>query len=108
MIVVLKPVMIYLTQLIYIRAGCESTFHEFEDAVLPFLAKHRGELLLRLRPDPRAMIGGSSESPYEVHVVRFETEEDLGRYANDEERQRLLPMKAESVRSTLLIKGELA
>ena len=42
--------MSYLTQLIYVREGHEATFSEFEDIVLPLLARHRGELLLRLRP----------------------------------------------------------
>ncbi len=100
--------MIYVTQLIYIREGCEKAFHEFEDAVLPLLARYRGELLLRLRPDPASMIGGSSEMPYEIHIVRFETEADLAAYSNDEERTRHLPLKDESVRRVVLIKGEAA
>ena len=74
--------------------------------MLPLLPKYRGELLLRLRPDPGSKIAGSQEAPYEVHVVRFESEEDLARYANDEVRQRHLHLKDRSVRSVLVIKGE--
>jgi uncharacterized protein (DUF1330 family) len=99
--------MIYLTQLIYLREGHEATFDRFEDAVLRLLSKHRGELLLRLRPDQASKIDGSSEAPYEIHVVRFESDDDLLRYSNDEERKRLLPLKEQSVRSSLLIKGAL-
>ena len=100
--------MIYLTQLIYVREGHEATFSEFEDIVLPLLARHRGELLLRLRPGRESKLDGSSEAPYEVHVVRFESDDDLARYSNDEDRQRVLPLKEQSVRTALLIKGSAA
>ena len=97
--------MIYLTQLIYLSEGHEAAFDQFEDAVLRLLPKYRGELLLRLRPGQASKIDGSSEAPYEIHVVRFESDNDLLRYSNDEERKRLLPLKEQSVRTSLLIKG---
>jgi uncharacterized protein (DUF1330 family) len=102
-----RQVMINLTQLVYVHQGREEVFQTFEDAVLPLLARYRGELVLRLRTEKAAKIGGSSELPYEVHIVRFESEEDLARYTADDERQRLLRLKDESVRSTVVIKGEL-
>lgn len=100
--------MIYLTQLVYVREGSEAMFNEFEDTVLRLLPKYRGELVLRLRPDRASKIDGSAEAPYEVHVVRFESDDDLVRYSSDEERTRLLPQKEKSVRSAVLIKGDLA
>ena len=99
--------MIYLTQLVYVHEGRERAFDEFEDVVLPLLAKYRGELLLRLRPDGASFIAGSGEMPYEMHIVKFESEDDFTRYSNDEERRRVLRLKDESVRSALLIKGTL-
>ena len=99
--------MIYLTQLIHVREGREADFQQFEEIVLPRLSRYSGELLLRLRPDQASKIAGSGELPYEVHIVRFETEEGLARYSNDEERQRWLHLKDQSVRSALLIKGAL-
>jgi uncharacterized protein (DUF1330 family) len=99
--------MIYLTQLIYVHEGREADFQRFEEIVLPRLSRYSGELLLRVRPGQTSKIGGTSDLPYEVHVVRFETEEGLARYSDDEERQRWLHLKNESVRSTLLIKGAL-
>ena len=39
--------MLYVTQLVYVHAGREAMFHEFEDVVLPLLQKYRGELLLQ-------------------------------------------------------------
>jgi uncharacterized protein (DUF1330 family) len=100
--------MIYPTQLVYIREGHEVTFHQFEDTVVRLLARHRGELLLRLRPGRESKIDGSADAPYEIHIVRFDNDNDLASYANDHDRQRVLPLKEESVRSVLLIKGNLA
>jgi hypothetical protein len=99
---------LYLTQLIYLHDGQEQPFLAFEDAVLPLLAKYNGELVLRLRPDAAAKIAGSAEPPYEVHVLRFASELDLARFAADEERQRALRLKDQSVRESVLIRGMLA
>ncbi len=98
--------MLYVTQLVYVHAGREAMFHEFEDVVLPLLQKYRGELLLRLRPDASSKIAGSDEVPYELHLVRFTSEADLEAYTNDEVRQRVLHLRDESVRSTLVIMGQ--
>jgi hypothetical protein len=100
--------MIYLTQLIYVHEGHEHDFQRFEDIVLPRLIQYAGELVLRLRPDRASMIAGSSELPYEVHVLRFETEEGLDGYSLDEERRRWLHLKDQSVHRAILIKGVLA
>src|SRR5689334_21562461 len=97
--------MIYVTQLVYIREGQEESFQQFEDLVLPLLGKYGGELVLRLRPGPGSLIGGTSECPYEVHVIRFEREEDIERYSNDEVRQRNLHLKERAVRRVLVMKG---
>ena len=97
--------MIVLTQLIYVHPGKEAEFQEFESLVLPLLPRHGGELLLRLRPPPSSFVPGSLEVPYEVHLVSFETEAGLAGYSADDDRQRFLHLKNESVRSTLLFKG---
>ena len=62
--------MIYLTQVMYVHAGREQAFEEFESVVLPLLAKYRGELVLRLRGDK---IAGTADAPHEVHIVKFES-----------------------------------
>jgi len=100
--------MIYLTQLVYVREGNEAVFDRFEEAVLPLLSKYRGEVVLRLRPEPASKIDGSADAPHEIHIVRFESDDDLSRYSNDEDRQRLLPLKEQSVERSVLIKGTLA
>jgi hypothetical protein len=100
--------MIYITQMIYVHEGREEDLQQFEEIVLPRLSRYSGELILRLRPDPATNLGGSAEVPYEIHLLRFESEDDLSRYMQDGERARWLYLKERSVRSSLLIKGVLA
>ena len=97
--------MIYLTQLVYVHPGKEDVFHQFEDVAIPLIVKHRGELVLRLRPNAESVVASAIEVPYEVHLVRFENEVDLGNFMRDDERQRLLHLKHESIRASLLVKG---
>jgi hypothetical protein len=100
--------MLYLTQLIYVNDGEERTFQAFEDVAIPLISKYRGELLLRVRPNPESIISAGVEVPYEIHVVRFESEDDFQRFSEDEERQRVLHLKTTSVRKSLLVRGTAA
>ena len=97
--------MIYITQLIYIKEGQEKTFHEFEDAVIPIIAKYNGRLLLRVRPGEDAFIGNSIDKPYEIHFGEFDSEQDFKNFMIDEERKRFLHLKEQSVRLSILYKG---
>ncbi len=97
--------MIYYTQLIFVRAGKEDSFHTFEDHVLPLLEKYKGNLLLRLRPSVGTVIAAAGGHPYEVHIVAFATKADFEAYAGDEERQRYLSLKEDSVERVMLIEG---
>jgi uncharacterized protein (DUF1330 family) len=98
--------MIYITQLIYIKEGQEKTFHEFEDSVIPIIAKYNGRLLLRVRPPEDAFIGNSIDKPYEIHLGEFDSEQDFKNFMIDEERKRFLHLKEQSVRLSILYKGE--
>jgi len=97
--------MIFLTQLVYIHPGKETVFQEFEATAIPLIAKHNGELMLRIRPSGENIVAAHVEVPYETHVVRFQTDADFAAFAGDPERQRFLHLKNESVRTALLIKG---
>lgn len=72
---------------------------------MPLISKYRGELLLRVRPNAESIISAEIEVPYEIHVVRFQSEGDFRRFSEDEERQRVLHLKNASVRSSLLVRG---
>ena len=97
--------MIIITQLVSIHPGTESFFDAFEAVAIPLISKHGGELLLRLRPTPECVIAGSIDPPYEVHLLRFPSDEALARFTSDPERQALLHLKDDSVRSSLLVRG---
>jgi uncharacterized protein (DUF1330 family) len=97
--------MIFLTQLIYIKEGKENVFHQFEDIAIPAILKYNGRLLLRIRPDNNSMIENNIDKPYEIHLVEFDTEQDLQNFNQDEERRKFLHLKEQSVKSVLLIKG---
>ena len=97
--------MIYITQLIFIEAGREELFHQFEDIVIPLIPKYNGKLLIRVRPTDESIIESSIEKPYEIHLVQFDSEKELENFTKDEERARFLYLKKESVKSILLIIG---
>jgi uncharacterized protein (DUF1330 family) len=97
--------MLFITQLIYIRPGQETTFDEFEAIALPAIKKYNGRLLLRIRPNEQAYIESSMERPYEIHLVEFDTEDDFTNFMQDEERKQFLHLKEQSIKSALLFKG---
>ncbi len=96
---------IFVTELVYVRPGREPEFLEFETQVLPLLSKHGGELLLRLRPPANAMMGGSYETPFEVHLVRFASEAHMAHYVDDPQRRRALHLKDDAVRASIVVQG---
>ena len=97
--------MIFITQLIYILKGQENIFNQFEDIAIPTILKYNGKLLLRVRPDEKAIIEASLEKPYEIHLVEFAAEKDFDNFMQDEERKKFLHLKEQSIKSVLLIKG---
>ena len=97
--------MIYITQLIYIIAGQEKTFHQFEDIAIPIILKYNGRLLLRVRPNDNSFIEHHIDKPYEIHFVEFDTEQDFENFKQDEERRRFLHLKEQSIKASILIQG---
>jgi uncharacterized protein (DUF1330 family) len=97
--------MIYITQLIYIIAGQENIFHQFEDIAIPIISKYNGRLLLRVRPSENSFIEHPIDRPYEIHLVEFDTEQDFENFKQDEERKKFLHLKEQSIRGSILIQG---
>jgi uncharacterized protein (DUF1330 family) len=97
--------MIFITQLIYIKEGQESVFHEFEDIAIPAILKYNGRLLLRVRPTENSFIEHHIDKPYEIHIVEFAAEQDFKNFTQDGERKKFLHLKEQSIKSALLIKG---
>ena len=97
--------MIYITQLIYIKAGQEPVFHQFEAIAIPIIAKYNGQLLLRVRPTDSAFIEQYIDKPYEIHLVEFDSEQDFKNFQQDEERKTFLHLKEQSIKASILIQG---
>jgi len=98
--------MIYITQLIYLKAGAADTFFEFENLAIPIIGKYKGELLMRIRPEADNWIEGSMPLPFEVHLVAFDSLADFESFKLDEERKKFLHLKEQSIQTSLLIQGE--
>lgn len=97
---------IYITQLIYIQKGSEDLFLQFEEIAMPAISKYNGTLLLRTRPSDKTIIETKGEPPYEIHLAKFPSETDFKNFMQDEERKHFLHLKAQSIQSVLLIKGQ--
>lgn len=98
--------MIYITQLIYINEGKEETFNAFEDRAIPLMNKYNGRILYRIRPNKESFISAENELPYEIHFISFDTEKNLSAFMKDDSRLQFIHLKNDSIKSTLLIKGE--
>lgn len=97
--------MVQITQLVYVKEGKEELFDKFEEIAIPIILKYNGRLTLRIRPKENSIIESNIEIPYEIHLVEFDTHEDFDNFKKDEERLRILHLKEESVKSTILIQG---
>ena len=97
--------MIYVTQLIYVIAGQENVFHQFEDVAIPIISKYNGRLLLRVRPANDSYIENQIDKPYEIHLVEFDSEQDFKNFMLDEERKKFLHLKEQSIKASVLIQG---
>lgn len=97
--------MTYITQLIYIKPGQEVVFDEFESVAIPIISNYNGQLLFRVRPEKSEYIESTIEKPYEIHLVKFNSEEDLQNFMLDEERKKFIHLKEQSIDKIVLIKG---
>ncbi|MBN4075579.1 MAG: DUF1330 domain-containing protein [SAR86 cluster bacterium] len=98
--------MIYITQLIYINEGQEEAFNEFESFAIPIISNYKGELILRVRPSTESYIHATEEKPYEIHLIKFESEQDFQEFMLNDERKKYLHLKERSIRESFLVKGE--
>jgi uncharacterized protein (DUF1330 family) len=98
--------MVFITQVIYIIDGKEELFDEFESLAIPIIKKYNGRLLLRLRLNENGVLESIEGAPYEVHLVEFRSENDFQEFLQDTGRNSFLHLKEQSVRTTLMIKGQ--
>lgn len=72
-----------LCVLLWAREGAERQLVAYEDAVLQLVQTHGGRVLQRARTD------GADNSPLEIHLLQFPSENALGAYMNDPRRAAL-------------------
>lgn len=97
--------MIHIIQLIYIIDGQEDVFHQFEAIAIPIMLKYNGRLTLRIRPKDESIIEHHIEKPYEIHFGEFDTQVDFDNFIKNEERKKILHLKEQSIKSSILIQG---
>ncbi|MEQ9405006.1 MAG: DUF1330 domain-containing protein [Cyclobacteriaceae bacterium] len=97
--------MIYITQLIFVKKGKEEIFLNFEEFAIPLMQKYNGRIIYRVRPVEENFVGEHEELPYEIHIISFDSEQDLTAFMKDDSRLEFIHLKNDSVTSTLLLKG---
>lgn len=97
--------MVFITQLIYIKEGKETVFHQFEDIAIPTIQKYNGRLLFRIRPTDYTFIEHNIDKPYEIHLVEFGSKQDFENFKQDDDLKKFLHLKNQSIKSALLIMG---
>jgi uncharacterized protein (DUF1330 family) len=90
-----------------VQEGKEERFLEFEDHAIPLIEKYNGKMMYRVRPKQDSYVDPTDELPYEIHIISFDSNQDLANFMKDDSRLKFVHLKDESVKSTLLIKGEL-
>lgn len=97
--------MIYITQFIYIKAGQEAVFNEFESYAIPIISNYGGKLELRIRTPKDVRVEGTMETPDEIHLVSFPSEENFRAFLKDEERKKYVHLKEQSIEKVTMLKG---
>lgn len=82
---------------LYAKEGRENIFLEYENAVLPILEEHEGELLLRIRPGNSSSSDSKIRTPEEIHLIGFSEEKNFRDFLSDPKRKSLEEMKKESI-----------
>lgn len=98
--------MFYYTQLIYAKEGKKEQLNDFEEQEKPLLQRYNGQLLYRIRPDKTDIVNTEIGHPDEIHLLTFQTRDDLNNYLNDETRRKIIHLKQDAVTKVLLIEGE--
>ena len=75
-----------------------------KEALLPHLQKLGGKLLYRFRPNEKSIMHSDGDPPYEIHIITFNSKEELQNYLENDERKKYLHLKEDSVSTILSIK----
>ena len=69
--------MLVVVAMLYVRAGAEEAFADFEEQALAILHEHGGRLERAVRP------ARAADAPHEIHVLTFSSESVFDAYRGD-------------------------
>jgi len=98
--------MIYLTMVIFLQAGKEALFNEFEAFAIPLMSDYSGQVIYRIRPSEESLIVCQGPPPYELHFISFDSENDFHNFLKDKRRKAFMHLKEGSIKTTFLVKGK--
>jgi len=93
---------LYLTVLLYLKAGQQDQFHEYERLVKPLIERYGGRFEHVIKP---TQVMGSLPRPDEIHLLSFPSEESFQQYRDDPNLPGIAHLRAESVEETIIISG---
>jgi len=91
-----------LVAALYIHAGHEAEFEQFETQAAAIMRRHGGAVERRIGFANAA----GDENPHEVHVVTFPDEQSFERYRNDPDLSALADLRSRAIRKTTIWRGE--
>lgn len=92
---------IYIVASLWIHEGAESAFEVFEKKAARTMKKYEGQIERTIR----AASGPSPDQPFEVHIIRFPSQEMFEAYRADQELKALLPERNLAISRTEILIG---
>ena len=93
----------YVVARLWIRSGLEAQFEAYERKVARIMARYGGIVERAIRVSKATV--GSSDEPFEVHVLRFPSRDCYDAYVDDAERQSLSAERASIISKTESLVG---
>jgi antibiotic biosynthesis monooxygenase (ABM) superfamily enzyme len=95
---------LYILVRLWIREGLETEFEAYERKVSRIMARHGGVIERAIRM-VRASDDRSDDEPFEVHVLRFPSQDLYDAYRDDAERHSLSDERARIITNTDILVG---
>jgi antibiotic biosynthesis monooxygenase (ABM) superfamily enzyme len=93
----------YIVARLWIRSGLELQFEAYASKVARIMARYGGVVERAIRVTKAT--DGSSDEPFEIHVLRFPTRDRYDAYVDDAERQSLSAERASIITKTESLVG---
>ena len=94
---------VYIVVSLWVRDGQQARFEAYERKVARIMARHSGVIERVVRCSRNA--SARSDDPFEVHVLRFPSQEQYETYRADPDRTALAAERAEVITRTDVVVG---